>query len=77
MPDVIPEGKISLLDWFNCDDPDHLRAWKYMEEGDSWPEDFLPENIVFPSMWRSSLRAEMADRWIAARLAVDYVNRIP
>ena len=57
------KDKISILDWFKPCNLDHIEAYEHLREFGYWPDNFIPENVIFPRGWLSDLKAIMADLW--------------
>ena len=60
--------KISITEWFNPHDADHLRAYVVLIQTGIWPQGFLPSNITFPVLWTVVLIQKMADAWVSYAL---------
>lgn len=60
----------TIVSFFDVNNIDHLRAWKWMEESGHWPEYFieLTKDCSTPSMWHACIRSKLADAWIAEKL---------
>ena len=54
---------VSILDWFDETDVEHIQAWANLEKYGFWPEGFVPDNIEFPQCWQVALAWRMAKRW--------------
>jgi hypothetical protein len=56
---------VTILEFFNVYNVDHLKAYKYLSEHGRWPEGFIPENTRFQMFWQILLMAKMTNAWIA------------
>ena len=54
----------SLIDWFDPHNPEHLRAWRFLQESGSWPSGFLPDNLYISRLWHVELTHQMAECWL-------------
>jgi hypothetical protein len=59
---------MSILEWFNIHDQDHVRAWHYLSRKGIWPEGFVPEEIEFSDNWHLLIMSKMADAWVSYNL---------
>jgi len=55
--------KLDFNDWFDIREPDHIRAFTYLQKHGLWPIGFIPENISFNSSWYLTLTERMAKRY--------------
>jgi len=60
---VIP-GRLTIAEFFNPYDSDHLAAYQYLAENGAWPEGFLPEGIEFSPLWQMEIANEMTRAWL-------------
>ena len=73
---------MNILDWFDPENIEHLKAYKYLQDTGVWPKGFLPEDVdnIFISalepniltVWRSHLANRLADRYIEQKLDEPY-----
>lgn len=65
---------MTIVEFFDPLDIQHVRAYDYLCNNAIWPEEFhkmlKDEGIEFPSAWQGSLAFKMADAWIEHVLAV-------
>lgn len=64
--------KRTILDWFDITNPEHLRAYRYLEKHGTWPEGFLPsgdEDMAFPAGWQLHLAMVMASAYVDLKIA--------
>jgi hypothetical protein len=60
--------KISIIDFFDPYNVEHLKAYRVLEKTGSWPKGFLPkdgEGMEWPMVWQAGLTAKMAKAWLA------------
>lgn len=60
-----PTPKISIVDWFDVRNTSHLIAYKRLQDSGTWPENFIPADIVFPTLWSIMLASKIADYYVA------------
>jgi len=60
--------EIDIVDWFQPDKLDHLKAWQELCETGVWPKGFLPPGAKFPSLWEIRLEAKMARQHVKDQL---------
>ena len=66
---------MTILDWFDIDNIEHLKAYKHLRATGCWPKDFLPKDITtFESMWISRLSDRLADRYVEEKLSGDVMK---
>ena len=64
-------GEISIYEWFDPNNVVHLRAyWNLIETG-TWPTDFIPTNVFFPTMWQYQIAEKMAQCWVVNKLFIN------
>ena len=63
---------MTLLDWFDPDNIEHLKAYKHLQETGIWPEGFIPEDNEFVSLQTTILANRLADRFIEEKLSQLY-----
>lgn len=67
---------MSILDFFDVYDYNHLMAWKNLSEKGIWPEGFIPEGTTFPHMWVVLITVRMSEAWVAQQLDIDKVDNM-
>ena len=55
---------MNLLDWFDPDNIEHLKAYAELEKTGIWPVGFIPEGIKFPSIWHVTLNSILASKYV-------------
>jgi len=55
---------MSIVEWFNVKNRDHLLALKYLMQKGVWPEDFIPDDITFPGSWITQLYEKITIQFI-------------
>jgi len=73
----MPE-KISIIEFFNPQDIEHIHAYEILRKTGVWPDNFLPmdKHIEFGTTWQIELMNLMAESWLAHSLAeeISHVN---
>lgn len=59
---------MNLLDWFDPDNIEHLKAYAELERTGIWPVGFIPEDIKFPTSWHMMLNSILASKYVELRL---------
>lgn len=60
---------MSIVDWFDPHNREHLEAWIHLEEQGVWPEGFIPKEVTFGPTWVVEIGIKMAHCWISHALA--------
>ncbi len=60
---------MTIVEFFNVRDIDHLKAWRHLEETGVWPVGFIPENAKFPPTWNAMINAKMARAYVEDMLS--------
>lgn len=60
---------MNVVEWFNPQDKAHLRAWQHLQTQGSWPVEFLPDDVTFPTLWQASIAWKLADLYLASSLS--------
>jgi hypothetical protein len=58
--------KITIVDFFNPYDLEHLKAYRHLEKTGFWPENFYPEGVEWSLIWQAALTAKMTQAWLEA-----------
>jgi len=59
---------MTIVEWFDVNSLDHLKAWVTLENTGMWPEDFIPKDIVFPTdFWHISIVYRLADAYMKSK----------
>lgn len=61
----------SIIDWFDPNNIEHLKAYRELEHIGMWPKDFLPENILFTPTWNVGIMNKLADCYLRDKLNDD------
>jgi hypothetical protein len=59
---------VSIVDWFDHKQLQHLQAYQYLKETGLWPKFFIPAEIGFPVGWESSLAIKLADIFVDEKI---------
>lgn len=55
---------ISIDEWFDPLNKDHIAAYQHLSDTGTWPPEFLPDDIFFPHSWQILLLNKLADAWV-------------
>ncbi len=55
----------SIVEWFDPTNLSHLRAYDKLQRTGTWPVGFLPENILFPMAWLSSIAFKITELYVS------------
>ena len=55
---------MSILDFFNPKDLEHLQAYVHLNNTGVWPTGFLPDEITFPNLWQVTLAGRLAEAYL-------------
>jgi len=56
---------MTIVDWFDPNSTEHVKAYHFLETAGFWPEGFLPKDIEIPSTWHFSILGKMAKCWMS------------
>jgi len=57
--------KVSIVDWLDILDPNHMMAFKILTTTGKWPDGFIPwDEVEFPHLWLTLIHAKMAEAWV-------------
>ena len=60
---------MTILEFFNIHDPNHLRAFRVLQKTGGWPIGFIPDDVEFTeTMWSCSIQSQMATEYIKMKL---------
>lgn len=59
---------MNIVDWFDPDNIEHLKAYQHLAETGLWPKGFIPEDIKFPTSWCIMLNMRLASKYVESRL---------
>ena len=51
---------MSILDWFDPKNKEHLKSLKHLLDTGQWPINFIPSGMVYPSGWDTTLMYRLA-----------------
>lgn len=58
---------MTIAEWFDPYNPEHIKAWRYKCEKGIWPPWVYEEAMEFyfhPSSWRAGIQAKIAQAWV-------------
>ena len=55
---------MSILEFFDVYNYDHLQAFKALSASGAWPIGFIPNGTTFTPQWQIALIAWMAEAWV-------------
>jgi hypothetical protein len=64
---------ISIVDWFDPHNMEHLQAWKDLQKTGTWPQSFwqkmlFDDRIIITTNWQYSIYAKIADAFVKEKL---------
>jgi hypothetical protein len=66
--------KINVVNWFNPDDIEHLKAFRELNQTGMWPRGFIPEDVEVSGLWQVHIACILADRFIELQLQKQWVG---
>ena len=55
---------MTMYEFFDPYDPNHIAAYRQLERNGSWPAGFLPDNLEMGSLWHVEIVGKMAQAWL-------------
>lgn len=55
---------MDIIDWFDPENLEHLRAYRHLQNFGSWPKGFLPDDIEIPVLWSTMIESKIVDFFI-------------
>lgn len=55
---------MSILEFFDVYNYEHLQAFKKLGTSGMWPGDFIPNGTTFTTNWLITLMSRMAEAWV-------------
>ena len=59
---------MNIVNWFDPNDLEHLKAYKYLVDFGTFPKRFIPEDMETSSCWQLLLMSKIADHFIAEKI---------
>jgi hypothetical protein len=59
---------VNIVDWFDIENDEHLRAYWTLGRVGNWPEGFIPNGMQFPPGWNRILESKLADAYLKLKL---------
>jgi len=61
---------MTIIEWFQPNDVEHIRAYKHLMDTGIWPMEVVPKELYWdtsfwPNCWQIGLAAKMADNWVS------------
>jgi hypothetical protein len=63
---------MDLYDYFDVNNIEHLKAYRYLQNNGSWPKDFfanLPFSIEIGPHWNTLIKSKLADAYVDLKLS--------
>ena len=55
---------MNIVDWFDPDNIEHLKAYRHLQNFGLWPGGFLPDDIEIPSLWSTLIKNKIVEFFI-------------
>lgn len=55
---------MTIIEWFDIKNIEHIKAYHYMGKTGQWPEGFIPDDIEFVTNWNMILMSKMSDAYV-------------
>lgn len=65
---MVSESKVSIEEWFDVKNVEHVLAYRYLGKHGHWPENFIPKHVICLGPWQVSLMAKMSEAWVAVMI---------
>ena len=59
---------MNIVNWFDVNNLSHIEAYSILQNSGTWPKNFIPEGMEFPSQWSYRLVCKIADAYIDEKL---------
>ena len=59
---------MDVVEWFDVNNIEHLRAFSHVTKKGSWPEAFIPSDLEFPPGWNIAIAAKLASAYMEEKL---------
>jgi len=66
--------KISIIEYLDLNNVEHLRALQYYYKSGQWPQGFGHENIVYPPNWTVHISFILAGKYVDSKLIDLHIN---
>jgi hypothetical protein len=57
-------NEIDIVEWFDVNNIEHLKAYYNLQHGGFWDKGFVPEYVTFSNAWQIGLAAKLANAYI-------------
>lgn len=55
---------MTILDFFDVHNQNHLEAWDHLQRKGFWPEGFTNDEMEFPINWQFIILQKFVDAWM-------------
>ena len=59
---------MTIIEFFNPLNIEHLKAYKSLENTGVWPKGFLPDDIEIPSGWSWHIQSKIVEQFLKEKL---------
>jgi len=67
---------MTIVDFFDPNDIEHIKAYRHLELTGTWPEDFLPNSAEFFPGWQIAIEMKLASAYVNYMLVQESMNDI-
>jgi len=68
---------MSIVEFFDPCNIDHLRAWHHLCKYGCWPAWFVPEGTTFDHVWQVSIAGKLANAYVEFAMAGSVIGIPP
>lgn len=68
---------MTIVDFFNPNDIEHVKAFNFFQKNSRWPESFVvPDHDInfYPSQWNIDILKKISEYWLIKKYAEYYEN---
>jgi len=55
---------MNIVDWFDVNNLEHLKAYKHLGETGVWPTTFIPNFVEMGTLWYGRITSKIADEFV-------------
>jgi len=59
---------MTIIEWFDPTNIEHLKAFQEMFQEGFWPKDFIPKDMKFPEGWCIRLTSKLVNLYLEEKL---------